>query len=267
MIRAAAVLFAALILTLPLKQTAGFESYPVNAVYLDGTAACQPDMVLIENNICFLPFISTAIAAGYSDIQRDDNGTISVSNGQCTVTAAAERKYIQVDNHYIWLGRFPITDMDELLIPIEPLCIALGLNASWLENIKTISLTTTSYPSQWAEHDPYLFLWLARVIWAEARGECLEGRIAVAQVVLNRMASPYYPDTVTEVLFQPGQFSTADSGTIWNDANEDCFLAAQLALDGADIVGDDCLYFNSCAGYTEGLTYITTIGGHKFYAR
>jgi len=259
---AAAILAALLISAQPLPPPT--DDFTVECVLLEGMDACQPGSVVIEEGTPLLPFVSVAMAAGFDRIERDDTGGISVSSPQRQVTASPILEYLTADGHYIWLGSPPTADMDELLLPIDPLCAALGLRWRWEDGI--IELSQAAQPIEWEDYDPHLLLWLARVVWAEARGECLKGQVAVAQVVLNRMASPYYPDTVTEVLFQPYQFSTASSGAIWNSANEDCYLAARIALDGADIVGGDCLYFNSCPGYTRGLTYICTIGGHKFYS-
>ncbi len=278
MTKAIAVLLAALMLPLgasPLAAEADSghdDALPaeqityVSAVSLNGLDACQPGMVLVSGGEILLPFVCISMAAGFTDIDCSDDGAVTVSDGVHSVTADPRKKYLCVDDHYIWLGKSPVVDLDELLIPLDALCGALALDSTWSQDSGTLYLTPSSNGREWVEHDPHLLLWLARVVWAEARGECLEGQIAVAQVVLNRMASPYYPDSVTGVLFQPYQFSTVDSGAIWNDANDECYLAARLALDGADIVGDDCLFFNSCPGYTAGLTYLVTIGGHKFYS-
>ena len=258
----AVVLAICLMVSPSLSADISDESGMVSAVYIDGREACQPQMVTSIGDMFYLPLISVALSAGFRTVDRSENGTVSVSDGERRIIASPNLKYIESNGHYIWMGETPEVSVDELLIPMESLCLALGVRGEWTGR----ALIMRSEGSTASDgYDERLLLWLSRVIWAEARGECLEGRIAVGQVVLNRMASPYYPDDVVDVLFQSYQFSTVSNGSIWNDPDESCILAAKLALDGADIVGSECLFFNSCPGKTRGLSYITTIGGHKFY--
>ena len=103
---------------------------------------------------------------------------------------------------------------------------------------------------------------LASIIYCEAGGESYEGQVAVGAVVLNRMESELYPDDMTDVIYQSGQFTPAMTG--WLDqvrssgVPDYCYDAAQAALDGENPVGD-CLYFH--AGGGDGLT----IGNQTFY--
>ncbi len=243
---------------------------PAPAVILVSGECCQPGAVQHEDDTLLLPFVCVALDAGFDRIRRLEDGGLSVSDGERSVTAAPGLPYLAVEEadetHYIWADPTPRADLDEILVPLEPLCRALGLQSTAIAESAALTLSEAE-PLHFPRRDPLTVLWLARVVWAEARGECLRGRVAVAQVVLNRIASPYYPDSITGVIFQPAQFSTVKSGAIWNDPSEDCILAALLALDGADVVGPDCLYFNSNPGRTRGLTYLLTIGGHNFYAR
>ncbi len=78
-----------------------------------------------------------------------------------------------------------------------------------------------------------LFL-LARVIYAEARGEPFEGQVAVGAVVLNRVRSPLFPNTIEEVIYQPGQFRPVQDGTINLTPDDTAIKAARLALAGED---------------------------------
>ncbi len=103
---------------------------------------------------------------------------------------------------------------------------------------------------------------LAALIQCEAGGESRTGKVAVGAVVLNRVASPSFPNTITEVIYQSGQFTPAYSGALASvlatGARSDCYEAAQAALNGENPVGS-CLYFNS--GYGQGIQ----IGYQHFY--
>ncbi|MBM7854816.1 LysM repeat protein [Desulfohalotomaculum tongense] len=89
---------------------------------------------------------------------------------------------------------------------------------------------------------------LARLITAESRGEPELGKISVGAVVINRVKSPKYPNTIKEVIYQPGQFGPVRSGRINNPALPDCIEAAKKALNGADPTGGALYFFDNKTG-------------------
>ncbi|MDE6388233.1 MAG: cell wall hydrolase [Lachnospiraceae bacterium] len=114
-----------------------------------------------------------------------------------------------------------------------------------------------------AEGDRYL---LANLIYCEAGAEPYVGKVAVGSVVINRVLSSVYPDTVTGVIYQNKQFSPVASGRLAlalseGRANADCYRAADEVMSGTTTVGN-CVYFRTPV---EGITPKYTIGGHIFY--
>lgn len=112
------------------------------------------------------------------------------------------------------------------------------------------------------EGDRYL---LANLIYCEAGGEPYEGQVAVGAVVINRVMSSVYPNTVTGVIYQHKQFSPVLDGHLalalaQNRATDSCYAAADAAMSGTTNVGN-CVYFRTPI---EGLTG-TRIGNHIFY--
>ena len=106
---------------------------------------------------------------------------------------------------------------------------------------------------------------LANLIYCEAGGEPYEGQIAVGSVVINRVLSSKFPDTVVGVIYQSRQFSPVASGRLGlalasDMATERCYQAADAAMSGINNVGS-CVFFRTPI---EGLTGIN-IGGHVFY--
>ncbi|MCR4587250.1 MAG: cell wall hydrolase [Lachnospiraceae bacterium] len=116
--------------------------------------------------------------------------------------------------------------------------------------------------SAYSEEDLKL---LAALIYCEAVGESYEGKVAVGEVVMNRVASTRYPDSVSGVIYDAGQFTPVSSGKFARIlangiTDEACLQAAAQALTGSDTVGA-CTRFNRVKASSQG----TVIGNHVFW--
>lgn len=141
------------------------------------------------------------------------------------------------------------------------------LKAKLAEEIRLSQLAAASAKRDisevtFADGDRYL---LANLIYCEAGAEPYAGQLAVGAVVINRVLSSVYPDTVVGVIYQNKQFSPVASGRLAlalaeGRATESCYKAADEAMAGNTNVGN-CVYFRTPI---EGLTG-TQIGGHIFY--
>ncbi|MBQ8280247.1 MAG: cell wall hydrolase [Roseburia sp.] len=111
-----------------------------------------------------------------------------------------------------------------------------------------------------AEGEAYL---LAAIIQCESEGEPYEGKLAVGSVVMNRVAHPKFPNTITEVIYQKKQFSPVASGRLayrlQAGVNEECKRAAAEVLNGN--ITNNCLFFRTVIPGING----TIIGNHIFY--
>ena len=108
---------------------------------------------------------------------------------------------------------------------------------------------------------------LAKLVYAEARGEPYKGQVAVAAVVLNRVSSSSFPNTVSGVIYQSGAFSCVDNGSINNTPNSSCIRAALDALNGWDPTGGCLYYYNARTAKDKWIfsrTVQTVIGNHSF---
>lgn len=85
---------------------------------------------------------------------------------------------------------------------------------------------------------------MANAVYGESRGEPYVGQIAVAAVILNRVQSPSFPNTVSGVIFQPGAFTAVADGQIWLTPNEVAAQAVEDAMNGYDPSGGCLYYFN-----------------------
>lgn len=116
------------------------------------------------------------------------------------------------------------------------------------------------------ENDLY---WLSRIISAEARGESVEGQIAVGNVVMNRVRSNQFPNSIKGVIFQKGQFSPVMNGSIHKSPTQTALESARKVLDGQVVVSNDALYFYSPkytgrSNWIRSRTIVREIGTHRF---
>ena len=127
--------------------------------------------------------------------------------------------------------------------------------------------TDVSYTESYSADTDDLY-WLSHIIYAEAGGESYEGMVAVGNVVLNRVRSDSFPNTIYDVIFQSGQFEPVDNGSVYLEPSSDAISAAEDAIAGMNVVGD-ALYFNMselASWASRNRPFITQIGCHNFYA-
>ena len=108
---------------------------------------------------------------------------------------------------------------------------------------------------------------LSKLVYAEARGETYKGQVAVAAVVLNRVASASFPNTISGVIYQSGAFTCVSNGSINNTPDATAIRAARDALNGWDPTGGCLYYYNpkkTDDKWIRTRTVKTVIGNHRF---
>jgi len=192
-----------------------------------------------------------------------------------TITAQSGSEYINANGRYLWI-RDGIVNIDgTMYVPIRVIAQAFDCSVTWSEEESTAYLTSGSGAiesgSDFYSEDE--LLWLSRVIHAEAQGEPLAGKMAVGSVVLNRVNSNQFPNTIYSVIFDMSagvQFSPAASGTIYCTPNEESVLAAKLCLEGARISDNVFFFVNQSTAkntwVSDNRPYVMTIGNHTFFA-
>lgn len=127
-----------------------------------------------------------------------------------------------------------------------------------------ITLNSTAEAASYHESEIYT---LARLVHAEARGEPYLGKVAVAAVVLNRVRSAYFPNTISGVIYQAGAFDCVADGQINLTPDSDALRAARDAMNGWDPTGG-CIYYYNPATATSAWIWSRevrlTIGAHSF---
>ncbi|MFS0840255.1 cell wall hydrolase [Paenibacillus sp. 1P03SA] len=108
---------------------------------------------------------------------------------------------------------------------------------------------------------------MARIIYSEARGESYQGQVAIGAVVINRVQSNQFPDSIPGVIHQPGQFSAIRDGQYWLKPNETAYKAARAALNGSDPTGGALFYYNpdvATSSWSKSRPRTGVIGNHVF---
>jgi len=133
----------------------------------------------------------------------------------------------------------------------------------------SINSSTTAANTSYKDDEVY---WLARIIEAEASGEPFKGKVAVGEVILNRVESNDFPNTIWGVIFDTNfgvQFEPVANGSIYNTPTSESIEAAKTALNGSNYAGNSLYFLNPSIAESKWIInnrkFYATIANHKFY--
>lgn len=231
----------------------------VDGDYLPGTA-------YLEQGVTYVQLRSLLDAFGGWEVEWDSQEREAVAvSASAQLTADPESDTITIDNTD-YTGQVTVEN-GRTYVPLRLVTEALGGSAEWDPWLGGAAVTSAG-----AEYDAEALYWLSRIISAESGAEPLEGQIAVGNVVLNRVDSDDFPDTIPGVIFDrvdAVQFEPVENGTVYNTPTPQAVEAAMRVLDGENTIGK-ALYFYAPA-LSQGVwinanrTYFQTIGCHRFY--
>ncbi len=226
------------------------------------------------DSLTYLPLRSVCEDAGYSVSWDAATKTAAVSGEKLQMTVKLGGTYLVANGRYIYLnGTVQLCD-GMLYVPSRPLAKALGWSVEWDGSTRTATFTSTGETIKSGDefYNESEVKWLAKIITAEAGGEPFLGQIAVGAVVLNRMRSPKYPNTIYGVIFDRVggvQFEPTLNGSIWRDPSANAVIAAKLALEGTNPVGGSLFFLNPSIAKSSWIqrnrTFFVRIGHHDFY--
>ena len=222
----------------------------------------------VEDGTSYITLRAFAACGGY-DLSWDGQQAV-LTGPDLNLTARPGDLYLTANGRPLYIEGGVRVKEGVTVLPLRVLAAATGTTLTW--DGSAARLTTAGAAPARAAYNSEDLYWLARVISAESRGEPLLGQIAVGNVVLNRVKTGQFPNTVKEVVFDRKngvQFEPVSNGTIYDAPTDSALLAAKLCLEGASVVGD-CLYFYAPAlskgtWIVTNRTYHTTIGCHRFY--
>ena len=199
------------------------------------------------------------------------SGTVTVTTPKMTVTAKNGQSYLVANGRYLYLPDKVQMSNGRVIVPLWAVAQAFDAKIGWDATANQVIVTRGSgaIQSGASYYNSDTLFWLSRIIYAESGNQSLKGQMAVGNVVMNRVASPVYPNTVKGVLAQKNQFTTYQGGALANRTpNASSVIAAKLVMDGG-VVEEvrNALFFDSTAGSwaSRHKQCIAVIGGHKFY--
>ena len=199
------------------------------------------------------------------------SSTVTVKSSKLSLTAKVGQLYVQANGRYLYVPEGVQMVGGKVIVPLSVLVKAFDARLSWDAASGTVVVNRGSGAIQ--SGDSYYnqddLFWLSRIIQAECGNQPLEGRMAVGNVVLNRVKNPAFPSTVKGVLSQKNQFTTWKNGALANRTpNATSVIAAKLVLDGGEVESTKGATFfdsNSNSWAARNKTCVAVIGNHKFY--
>lgn len=198
--------------------------------------------------------------------------TATVHNDKLVLKATVGNLYLTVNNRYFYAPEGIQIENGQVMVPLSALVKAFDGSLTWNGSTGITAVTRGSGAAKFGEqyYNADDLFWLSRVIYTESGNQPLEGKMAVGNVVMNRVKHPSFPGTIEEVLAQKNQFTTYWSGHIARSTpNAESVIAAKLVLDGGVVEEvKNALYFDSAANSwaSRNRTCVAVIGGHRFYA-
>lgn len=221
---------------------------------------------VVRDGVTYVPLGTLLDALGDWTLTWDAGTATAVAvSGDRTLIAdpAADTVTLDGTSHSAGVS----VEQGRTMVPLRLVSELLGATVEWDPYLSGAAVTSPD-----AAYNAVDYYWLSRIISAESQGEPLEGQIAVGNVVLNRVASDQFPDSIAGVVFDQKyavQFEPVENGTVYNHPYHLSLEAAERVLDGETTV-DGALYFyapdlSPGTWINANRTYLATIGCHRFY--
>ncbi|MBP1736857.1 MAG: copper amine oxidase [Oscillospiraceae bacterium] len=263
---------ACLLLALALCVSIGSQTLAIEDTTQTNSSQTDVASVAFDGTVADSYVSLRTVAEGLRpDAWIDWNGSFAaVYADDLTITATPGDSYIVANGRYLYVPNLVTIQDGNVMAPASVIAKALGATTWYSEEWGRLFIiagtgTIESGDTYYRSDDVY---WLSHIINAESGNQPLAGKIAVGNVILNRVSDSRFPDTIYEVIFQKNQFTPASSGSVNRDPNADSIIAAKLCLDGAMVLSS-AYWFNSVqltsSWASTHKTYVATIGNHNFY--
>ena len=243
-------------------------------VFIDGTEFGGGIVVKDATTFVGIRKFSTTMNS-YASVKYDySTRTLTVSTSNLYLTAKDGQNYIVANGRYLYTESPIFMRNGTMYAPVLLMAKAFGAQIRWSNPTHSFNITKgsggiVSGEQFYREDEVY---WLSRIINAESGGEPLLGKIAVGNVILNRVRHSYFPNTIYGVIFDKKngvQFSPTTNGMIYKTPNEQSIIAARICLEGYS-VNNEILYFVNPAivpncWVCKNRELYAKIGNHSFF--
>ncbi len=201
--------------------------------------------------------------------------SVKVTKGSLSAYAEEGQHYITANGRYLYHDSPNLYRNRVLYVPLSSAVKAVGGKIASVKNgehrlVANSAAAIVSGDDFYAEDE---VLWLARIIHAESGNQPLAGKIAVGSVVMNRVDSDQYPNTIYSVIFDRKygvQFTPAENGTVWCTPSAESVLAAKCVLDGYRTDRTILFFMNEdiavSTWISDNCDYAFTIADHSFWS-
>jgi len=229
------------------------------------------------NSVTYVPIraFSESLADCNVSWDNDTRSALVGFDGKDAV-ASIGKVYLECAGRIVYSGNENRIIDGSTYVPIRSIAKVLGADVSWDAGTKTAVVRGGEEAFSHADdyYDSEDLYWLSKIISAESAGEELRGKIAVGNVVMNRVRNSEYPNSIYEVIFDTKngvQFTPVANGTINNAPTEESVLAAKICLENYSLTDRDILFFlnpqiSTSTWVPDNRDFIMTIGRHDFYA-
>lgn len=263
-------------MSLPMSASAAIPSGSQKmSVRINGRAVLD-GYVFATSDATYVPMFKFADWLGQFTYDYDSKTrTASVSGKNLEISASEGDLYICANGRYFYTSGEVLLWNGEIYIPIRPLVKALNCyidydSQSGYFRVRSGDTSLLKRDTQvYNSSDVY---WLARIISAEAQGEPMRGKMAVGNVILNRMRSSQFPNSIYGVIFDKKygvQFTPTANGTIYRTPTAESIIAAKICIEGYSL-SSEILYFVNpkvapSSWAAKNRPYAFTVGNHSFY--
>ncbi len=232
---------------------------------------------VIRSGVTYAPLRAIAESLGASNVSWNDSiKTATVNIDKRSISVKIGEKNAYVNGSPVSMNGSSFIQAGRTYIPVRAMANMFNAQVNWdgqYYNVE-ISKPSVNVPKNMIDrtftHDE--LYWLAKIINAESGGEIQRGKVAVGDVILNRVESSLFPNTIYGVIFDTThsvQFEPIINGSIYENASIHSIAAAKTSLTNNSTV-DKCLYFLNptiaqSSWIQKNRVYYKTIGNHDFY--
>ncbi len=258
-----------------LAEHAKFEGHEIPVDIVINDTMINADAFL-ENGSTFVSVRGFCEALGATVLWNQAESSVTVTKNDITLTLYADKGYGVHWGNVIYCT-VPYYN-GSVYAPVKTLTDIFGYALQWDGYYYRALVTApdvTAVPQNCINHfyNTDDILWLARITQVECGNDIFENQLATANVIVNRVKSSQFPNSVYDVVFDRRggavQFPPAFTNKIYLTPKASCIIAAKCALNGDNNIGP-CLFFlskklDSGSWVARNKTYYTSVGGHMFY--